>query len=88
MIKGAEWFNSRLYQTDTDSDGYGNACDGDFDNNGFVGDQDLATFKSMFLTPNSLGDLNDDGFGFVDSQDMAVFRNLYQKQPGPSGLAP
>jgi hypothetical protein len=73
-------------QTDTDSDGYGNACDGDFDNNGIVNAQDLASFKNMYLTTNALGDLNDDGFGFVDSLDLSAFKNLYQHPPGPSGL--
>jgi hypothetical protein len=38
-------------QTDTDADGYGNACDGDFNNNGVVDFADYGRFRAMFGHP-------------------------------------
>jgi len=35
-------------QRDTDTDGYGNRCDADFDNSGFVNFADLAIFRQLF----------------------------------------
>jgi len=73
-------------QRDTDSDGYGNLCDADFDNTGFVNFADLAYFKTQFGTTDPDADF--DGNGFVNFADLATFKTLFGKAPGPSGLAP
>jgi hypothetical protein len=73
-------------QRDTDGDGYGNACDADFDNNGIVNFADLAYFKSKFGTADPNADL--DGNGIVNFADLAIFKPLFGKAPGQSGLRP
>ncbi len=73
-------------QLDTDGDGYGNICDGDFDNTGFVGFPDLSTFKAGFGTTDQLTDM--DGNGFVNFADLALFKASFGAPPGPSGVAP
>jgi subtilisin family serine protease len=73
-------------QNDTDGDGYGNMCDGDLDNSGFVNFGDLAVFKAAFGTPDPDADL--DGSGFVNFADLARFKGLFGQPPGPSGVSP
>jgi uncharacterized repeat protein (TIGR01451 family) len=73
-------------QRDTDGDGFGNRCDGDFDETGLVSFPDLAIFKSRFGTTNADADL--DGNGSVNFTDLAIFKGLFGKAPGPSALAP
>jgi len=73
-------------QRDTDNDGFGNRCDADLDQSGFVNTIDLANFKSVYGTNNLNADLNGDGT--VNTIDLAIFRSLYGKVPGPSGLVP
>ncbi len=69
-------------QTDSNGDGYGNACDADLDNNGFVSFGDLTLFKSVFGTNSSDADF--DGNGTVSFSDLAMFKSMFGKQPGPS----
>ena len=73
-------------QRDTNSDGYGNLCDADLDNNGFVNFTDLSLFKQKFTTSDP--DANLDGIGIVNFSDLAIFKSLFGKAPGPSGMAP
>ena len=73
-------------QRDTDSDGYGNYCDPDFDNNIIVGASDLAFFKPRFFTDDPDADLNGDGV--VMAADLAILKAMFFKPPGPSGLVP
>ncbi len=73
-------------QRDTDVDGYGNYCDADLDNSGFVNFADLAAFKAAFGTADADSDFN--GSGFVNFADLAIFKSLFGKAPGPSGVAP
>jgi hypothetical protein len=73
-------------QNDSDSDGYGNICDADFDNNGIVNFSNLAAFRVAFGTTAPDADLNGDGI--VNFSDLAIFRLLFGKPPGPSGIAP
>jgi hypothetical protein len=76
-------------QMDSDSDGYGNACDGDFDNDGFVTPSDTGLFRAAiaaFFPPgDGATDMNADGY--VTPGDTGLFvQQLQQFQPGPSGL--
>jgi hypothetical protein len=73
-------------QKDTDGDGYGNLCDGDFDNSGFVNFRDLVLLRQHFATHDAIADFNGDGI--VNFADLAIFRNMFGKAPGPSGLHP
>lgn len=73
-------------QRDTDSDGFGNDCDPDFDNNLVVNAADLAYFKTKFFTSDPDADLN--GNGVVNAADLAILKTFFFKPPGPSGLAP
>ena len=76
-------------QIDTDGDGHGNMCDGDFNNTcGPVDFIDLAAFKTAFFTASPLHDLNSSGT--VDFIDLALFKNLFFQAPGPSaaGICP
>ena len=91
---------SNASQTDTDNDGYGNACDGDFSQDGIVGGPDFATFATAFLagTEGATGynrdvDCNDDGivggpdFACFASQFLNARTNATTGGPGPSGRA-
>ncbi len=71
-------------QTDTDGDGFGNACDADLNNDGSVDLADLAELKDLFFTSNELADFNGDGV--VDFLDLAAFKAAVFSAPGPSGL--
>ena len=87
-------------QDDTDLDGYGNACDGDLNNNGFVNPQDYAIFSTCFHCADMQGgdptgcmglgyecriaDYNDNDL--LNAQDSAL-GNLLQ-QAGSAGLGP
>ncbi len=74
-------------QQDTDGDKYGNACDADFNNDGFVNSLDIGLFKSMFMnTGDSEADINSDGI--VNSLDLGLFKGMFFQVPGPSGVAP
>lgn len=71
-------------QRDTDSDGYGNICDADFDNQLLVEFSDLAYLKSKMLTSDPDADLN--GSGKVDAVDLLLLQDQFFAPPGPSGL--
>ena len=73
-------------QRNSNADPFGNACDADLNNNGFVNAADLALFKSFFGTTNGDADFN--GNGFVNAADLAIFKSSFGKPPGPSGLIP
>jgi hypothetical protein len=82
-------------QTDTNFDGYGNACDADYDNNGIVNSVD---FNPLFLGAFNAQDPNDvanyldfdfNGDGVVDGADFTFFNNAFSigGPAGPSGLS-
>ena len=73
-------------QRDTNSDGYGNVCDPDFDGDLIVNAADLAFFKTKFFTQYPDTDLNGDGI--VNAGDLANLKSFFFRSPGPSGLVP
>ncbi|MEO1575343.1 MAG: thrombospondin type 3 repeat-containing protein, partial [Pseudomonadota bacterium] len=70
-------------QTDTDGDGFGNACDADFNNDCAVNVIDLGLFRNGFFGANPLYDLSGDGA--VNVIDLGILRTLFFRAPGPSG---
>ena len=72
-------------QGDADLDGYGDLCDPDINNNGFVDYADLNSYLGNLGSTDPLYDLN--GNGAVGLDDVnEVLGSLYQ-DPGPSGLS-
>jgi hypothetical protein len=78
-------------QLDSDQDGYGNACDGDYDNNGMVGGSDFLVLARAFgQTPASPGwnpELDANGDGLIGAAEFLMLGGAFGKAPGPSGLA-
>jgi hypothetical protein len=70
-------------QRDTDSDGFGNFCDADLDNDGAVGFSDFGLFRAAFGTSDADADF--DGDGSVGFSDFGLFRGMFGAAPGPSG---
>ena len=70
-------------QRDTDADGIGNMCDGDFNDDCIVNPADLAIFRNAFFSTDPDADL--DGNGIVNPGDLAIFRGLFFAPPGPTG---
>ncbi len=70
-------------QVDADSDGFGNVCDADFDQNNVVSFADLALMKQTFgsASPDPEVDLNSDGA--VDMSDLLLLRDGVFAAPGP-----
>jgi hypothetical protein len=71
-------------QFDTDADGFGNACDADFNNDCVANFVDLGILRTTFFTNDALTDLTGDGV--VNFVDLGVLRLLFFAPPGPSGL--
>lgn len=71
-------------QCDSNGDGYGNACDGDLDNNGATNAADVVILRSQLGSTGPDADLNCNGY--VNAQDRTIQRALLGKPPGPSGL--
>ncbi|MAG29515.1 MAG: hypothetical protein CL908_01320 [Deltaproteobacteria bacterium] len=77
--------NELANQADTDSDGYGNACDADYDNDLAVTAADFGTFLATF---GGVGTETDhDGDGAVTAADFGVFLSQFGGPPGTSGLS-
>ena len=74
---------------DTDTDGYGNRCDSDFNNDGFTNLSDFNVFGPQLNTSGapgfSVADMNCDGF--VNLSDFNLFGPRLNQPPGPSGLS-
>ena len=74
-------------QRDSDSDGYGDACDADTNGDGLVNSIDVAIVRDAFGTRGiSRADVNGDGL--VNATDVAVVRKLFATRPGPSAWHP
>jgi hypothetical protein len=79
-------------QIDADGDGYGNACDADYDNNGAIGASDFNRMRLGFGRAESdpLYDpsLDSQGDGIVGASDWNLLRSrIGSQQIGPSGRA-
>ena len=78
-------------QRDTDFDGYGNLCDGDFNNDGAVAAADLTAFKRAYQAmqgdPRYDAEIDLNGDGAVTAADFSRFHSMYLAPPGPSGHA-
>ncbi|MEM7083940.1 MAG: LamG-like jellyroll fold domain-containing protein [Pseudomonadota bacterium] len=73
-------------QTDADVDGYGNACDADFNNDGIVNFIDMARFSEVLFSDDAIADLNTDGV--VNFLDLAIAADFFLSAPGPSATHP
>ncbi|MEO1576273.1 MAG: discoidin domain-containing protein [Pseudomonadota bacterium] len=71
-------------QRDTDSDGIGNACDADLNNDCTVNVIDLGLFRTVFFTADGEADFNGDGV--VNVIDLGILRTQFFEPPGPSAL--
>ena len=84
--------NTDQIDDDHPQDGYGNICDGDFDNDGIVGGKDFAIFRECL---NSLRDgkpwrlvCDMNGNRYLENNDFRRFRRSFGRGvPGPSGLS-
>ncbi len=74
-------------QGDSDSDGYGNACDANFDNVGKVGPTDFSTFKATFNLGRKHADYDDqanhDCIGKVEASDYSIFQGMFNETQSP-----
>lgn len=74
-------------QRDADSDGFGNACDPDFNNDCVVDSADEAYWSTVVFSPDPVGDIHPrGGDGIVNFGDRAVIVDYIDncKVPGPS----
>jgi hypothetical protein len=64
---------------------YGNACDADYDNNGFVGLEDFNKLRIWFgqSVPPAPEDIDCNGSGFIGLEDFTCLRNDFGEAPGP-----
>jgi sugar lactone lactonase YvrE len=78
-------------QLDTNVDGYGNACDTDYDNDGVVGPGDFIRFSNaygaMFGDPKYDPDLDSSDDGLIANTEFILLSGQYGGPPGPSGLS-
>lgn len=78
-------------QHDSDADGYGNLCDGDFNNDGITNFEDLDMMKSAFFSNpfqpswNPHVDMNNDLV--VNFSDLDLLKSRFFDPPGPSGMS-
>jgi hypothetical protein len=72
-------------QQDADSDGYGQPCDADVNNDGGVGLDDVNDLLGTLNTANAVNDLNCDGGVGLD--DINTGLAALNTAPGPSGLS-
>ncbi|MFK8031632.1 MAG: hypothetical protein AB8G18_15455, partial [Gammaproteobacteria bacterium] len=72
-------------QVDGDSDGYGNQCDTDLNNDCVTNVVDLGILRTVFFTSDPVADINGDGV--VNVVDLGLMRLAFFSQPGPSGTS-
>jgi len=78
-------------QLDSDLDGYGNCCDGDYNNDNLVNLTDFGIFGTCFgagTVPPADPNCDMNGDGLVNLTDFGKFGTQFGLgAPGPSGLA-
>jgi len=76
-------------QIDTDQDGYGNACDVDYNNDGFTTTLDYAPFLTAFVSRTLNDESDHNGDGYTTTLDFPFYLNAFTGSTtlGPSGLA-
>ena len=72
-------------QADADGDGYGNACDADYNNDGVVDATDIAIIRAAIGTDLAAAD--HDGDGTVLGHDLSAATAMLGQSPGPSAKA-
>lgn len=73
-------------QRDTDTDGYGNRCDPDLNNDGIINFVDVSQWTELFNTINN-GEEDFNGDGLVNFGDFSIILEYIFSEPGPSALA-
>lgn len=78
-------------QRDTNNDGFGNICDPDIDNDGFITNfGDLLILRNLFFTTPASPDWNPDadfnGDNTVNFIDLQIMRSFFFGPPGPIGI--
>ena len=75
-------------QWDTDQDGFGNACDADYDNDFAVGGSDFLAFRDAFLSrsgePGYQEVIDADVDGLIGAYEFLLVRAQFGGRPGPS----
>jgi Right handed beta helix region len=71
-------------QRDSNGDGFGNRCDADLNNSGFVDALDRLLLRSAYGTTNADADFNGDGL--VNLPDISIFSALYARPVGPGAV--
>jgi uncharacterized protein (TIGR03790 family) len=75
-------------QRDADRDGFGDLCDGDFDQDGVVAISDLNHFERAVRTGARLPGNDLDGDGAVDERDRSLLHVQLGHAPGPGNGKP
>ncbi|MEJ2608751.1 MAG: dockerin type I domain-containing protein [Candidatus Thiodiazotropha sp.] len=74
-------------QLDSDSDGFGNICDADLNNDNLTNSMDLGLLKLNFFTNNSQSDFDQaadlNGDGIINSNDLGIFKTLFYQSSAP-----
>ncbi|MFK7888631.1 MAG: LamG-like jellyroll fold domain-containing protein [Gammaproteobacteria bacterium] len=82
--------NPNPSQVDSDSDGFGNACDADLNNDNTINIVDLGLLRAAFFATPGAGNWNAsadlDANGVVNVVDLGLMRSRFFCPPGPSGL--
>ena len=72
-------------QIDFDADGFGNQCDGDFNNDKKITREDFSNFKRRFETGHPSADINENGK--LDEADHSEMKRLMEQgESGPSSI--
>ena len=72
-------------QRDTDEDGIGNACDGDFNQDCEQNFMDLGLMKANFFRTGDF-DTDMNGDGVTNFADLGALKRGFFQPPGPSGI--